>query len=250
MSAGKVTSPGRGFGDLSIAINGKGVPDEPITARVAGGWVDMEMPVSPDEVGTKKALQNLAKAANLALAEDFLETELEPAYEAARVRKGRVEILHRDYIGLGDGFFATLGRAAKSVQLTLQGPDPASPKGRKAIEAGHGGPIRGVFDLIGRKMNLIQEYEDKIPAFVEQMFDRLEAVRMIRGWDRNDWKIETTNVGLDIHITPNEVVETAAEQAKEAAKAEAKGKGSKGKEKTRKADKNRTAKKKDKRAKS
>jgi hypothetical protein len=63
--------------------------------------------------------------------------------------------------------------------------------------------------LIGRKLDLVAEYEDRVPAYVEQMFDRLEASGIILGWDRNDWEIWTTPIGLDIRITPK--TEVAAE---------------------------------------
>ena len=46
------------------------------------------------------------------------------------------------------------------------------------------------------------EFEDRVPAFVEQMFDRLEASGIIVGWDRGDWNISTTKIGLDIRIAP------------------------------------------------
>ena len=49
---------------------------------------------------------------------------------------------------------------------------------------------------------LLQEYEDKVPFYVEQTLDRLEAKRIIRDWNRNEWKIETTIIGLDIIMTP------------------------------------------------
>src|SRR5437773_641820 len=100
-----------------------------ITARKAGGLRDMMLPVSPSEVPVAKALQNIAKAINVALTSDFLENELEPAYKLARVRKGTVEIVHGDYIGLGDGVLANIGKVGKSLQLSLHGPDPASPEG-------------------------------------------------------------------------------------------------------------------------
>ena len=46
-----------------------------------------------------------------------------------------------------------------------------------------------------------------MPAYVEQMFDRLEASGIILGWDRNDWEIWTTQIGLDIRIEPRSVRE-------------------------------------------
>jgi len=181
-----------------VATPGQGT----ITARKAGGLRDMALPVSPSQVPVAKALQNLAKVINLALAEDFLETELEPAYKAARVRKGTVEILHDDYIGLGDGVFAAVGKVGKSIQLTLRGPDPGSPEGKKAFAEQGGRSLKGVVDLIGRKLNLLQEYEDKVPLFVAQMLDRLEAANMVAGWDRNEWEIGTRVIGLDVVIRP------------------------------------------------
>jgi hypothetical protein len=187
--------------DLLLGVTapaGKGT----ITARKAGSLTDMQLPVSPAAVGLTKALQNLAKALNLALQSDFLETDLDQMYKGARVRQGRVQLMHRDYIGLGDGLFAKLGRAAKSFQLTLTGPDPASPEG-KAWVAEHGrGSLRGMFNLLGRKLDLIQEYEDKVPVYVEQTLDRLEAAKMITGWNRDEWQISTTAVGLDVTISP------------------------------------------------
>jgi len=56
--------------------------------------------------------------------------------------------------------------------------------------------------LIGRKLDLVAEYEDRVPAYVEQMFDRLEGSGIILGWDRNDWEIWTTRIGLDIRVAP------------------------------------------------
>jgi len=173
-----------------------------VTARRAGGLRDMMLPVSPKAVPLARALQNLAKAINVAFASDFLENGLEQVYKAARVRKGAVEILHADYIGLGDGVFAAFGRAGKSIRLTLRGPDPASPEGRAALAKGTGGSFRGLANFLGRKLDLLQEYEDKVPAYVEQMLDRLEATQMITGWHRDEWEIATRVVGLDVVIKP------------------------------------------------
>ena len=69
--------------------------------------------------------------------------------------------------------------------------------------------IRGILSLIGRKLDLVAEYEDRVPAYVEQMFDRLEASGIILGWDRNDWDIWTTQIGLDIRIAPKAEVAAA-----------------------------------------
>lgn len=173
-----------------------------ITARKAGGLRDMALPVSPADVPLAKALQNLAKAINIAFSTDFLENELEQVYKAARVHKGTVEILHGDYIGLGDGVMATIGKVGKSVQLTLRGPDPSSPEGKALLAKGAGGTFRGLASFLGRKLDLLQEYEDKIPAYVEQMLDRLEAAQMITGWHRDQWEITTKLVGLDVVIKP------------------------------------------------
>jgi hypothetical protein len=49
------------------------------------------------------------------------------------------------------------------------------------------------------------------------MFDRLEASGIILGWDRNDWEIWTTQIGLDIRIAPKDAVPAAiADQLVEA----------------------------------
>jgi hypothetical protein len=34
------------------------------------------------------------------------------------------------------------------------------------------------------------------------MFDRLEASGIIVGWSRDNWKITTTTIGLNIRIAP------------------------------------------------
>jgi hypothetical protein len=175
---------------------------EVITARKAGTITDLELSISPRSQPAAAALRNLAKALNLALKADFLETDLDQIYKAARVQKGAVRVLHKDFIGLGDGLFASIGKAAKTFRLTLQGPDPASPEGEQWA-AQHGlSSLTGLLSLIGRKLNFLQEYEDKVPIYVEQTLDRLEARRMIRDWHRNEWKIETTTIGLDIILTP------------------------------------------------
>ena len=207
----------RDLPDLSIAMQGTGV--DSITARIAGTLQDLRLDVSPRSAGATKALRNLAKAINLALQGDFLETRLEPVYQAARVRKGTVEILHREYIGLGDGILAEVGRAARSFVLTLRGPDPAAPK--KAGAEGGIAPVSGILNLLARKLDLVQEFEDMVPTFVEQSLDRLESVRMIQNWHRDEWTIETRVVGLDVVITPvpAETVETEAEEKRPRKKA-------------------------------
>ena len=51
-------------------------------------------------------------------------------------------------------------------------------------------------------MNLLQEFEDKVPTYVEQTLDRLEATYTITDWHRNEWQITTTVIGLDVIIQP------------------------------------------------
>ncbi|HCS52954.1 hypothetical protein [Rubinisphaera sp.] len=189
-------------GDLTLGVTpGPGSGGE-VTARRAGQITDMMLPVSPSKVGATLAMRNMAKAINLALLTDFLETELDNVYKGARVRKGTVQILHQDYIGLGDGFFAQVGKLNKSFQLTLKGPDAASPEGKKLIKENKGGMISGIFDLLGRKLNLLQEYEDKVPVYLGQTLDRLEAKRIITEWNSDEWLIETSTIGLDVMMTP------------------------------------------------
>lgn len=190
--------------DLNLLVGVAAAQDQQtVTARKAGTLVDMMLPVSPKKASPQQALENLAKAINLALQSDFLETELDSVYKAARVRQGAVVIQHRDYFGLGDGLFAKVGKATRSIQLTLRGPDPVSPEGKAWIEK-HGGksPLKGFINLVGRKLDFLQEFEDKVPTFVEQMLDRLEAARMITGWNRTEWEITTATIGLDITIKP------------------------------------------------
>lgn len=186
---------------LSIGIPPQGAA-APITARKAGEMADLELDISPRTQPVPLALRNLAKAINIALRDDYLDTELDRVYKAARVKLGAVQVLHKQYIGLGDGVFASLGKAAKSVQLSLRGADAGSPDGERWIEEHGSSMVGGLFSLLGRKMNLLQEYEDKVPVYVEQTLDRLEAKKIIGKWQRNEWKIETTLVGLDIIITP------------------------------------------------
>jgi hypothetical protein len=189
--------------DFSIGLTGE-AGRHPVTARKAGGLTDMELCISPVLTKPAIALRNLAKALNVALKTDFLETDLDEIYRAARVRKGTVQILHRDYFGLGDGVLATVGKTLKSFQLTLRGPDAASLEGEAWIKQHGRSPITGILNLLGRKLNLLQEFEDKVPEYVEQTLDRLEAKRMIVNWHRNEWEIQTTLVGLDVIITPKD----------------------------------------------
>ncbi len=188
--------------DPGVMVGVSTQPGGTVTARKAGGLRDMMLPISPSQVPVAKALQNLAKIINIAFTSDFLENELEQVYKTARVRKGTVEILHGDYIGLGDGVFATIGKVGKSLQLTLRGPDPGSPEGKALLERQGRRTFGGIMNFIGRKLDLIQEYEDQVPMYVEQLLDRLEAAQMVTGWNRDEWEITTKLVGLDVVIRP------------------------------------------------
>jgi hypothetical protein len=183
---------------VAVAPDPKGAGT--VTARKAGGLRDMGLEVDPSKVGSSAALQHLAKAVNIAFQTDYGENYLESVYQAAIVRRGEVTIVHREYFGFGDNWFGQFGRLLRSLELTLEGPDPASPEGQQQIVEKGPRTIRGILNLIGRKLDLVSEYEDRVPAYVEQMFDRLEASGIIVGWNRNDWEIWTTNIGLDIRI--------------------------------------------------
>ncbi len=173
-----------------------------VTARKAGELRDLSLDVDPRKVGVPEALQHLAKAVNIAFQTDYGENYLEAVYQAAIVRRGEVHIVHRDYFGFGDSWFSQFGRLLRSMSLTLEGPDPVSPEGRERIREKGPASIRGLFNLISRKLDLTSEYEDRVPAYVEQMFDRLEGSGIIVGWDRDKWEIWTTRIGLDIRIAP------------------------------------------------
>lgn len=197
----KPTPPATDDFQLAVAVSPEGESGK-VTARKAGGISDLNLDVSPESASTTQSLRNMAKAINIALKADYLETELDRVYKGARVYKGRVQIMHRDYIGLGDGFLAQIGRTMKSFRLTFMGPDAGSPEGEAWI-AEHGkGSLTGVLNLLGRKLNLIQEFEDKLPVYVEQMLDRLEAQRIIANWHRNEWTIDTSTIGLDVLLSP------------------------------------------------
>ncbi len=199
---------------LGVAIAASSGESGTVTARKAGGLRDMALPVNPRQVGVKAALQHLAKAVNIAFQTDYGENYLESVYQAAIVRRGEVQVVHKEYFGFGDTWFGQFGRLIRSLQLTLDGPDPASPEGQKRIAEKGPATIRGILSLIGRKLDLVAEYEDRVPAYVEQMFDRLEASGIILGWDRNDWEIWTTSIGLDIRIAPRDdlTAETEAQR--------------------------------------
>jgi hypothetical protein len=162
----------------------------------------MALDVDPDRVGIKAALQNLAKAINIAFQTDYGENYLEAVYQAAIVRRGVVYVIHKEYFGFGDNWFGQFGYLLRSLQLTLEGPDPASPEGQRRLAERGPATIRGLFNLVGRKLDLVAEFEDRVPSYVEQMLDRLEASGIVVGWDRADWSITTTRVGLDIRIAP------------------------------------------------
>ncbi len=198
------TTPGGSDMPVGVAVSTSGNESGTVTARRAGGLRDMGLEVSPRKVGVPAALQHLAKAVNIAFQSDFGENSLETVYQAAIVRRGQVHIIHKEYFGFGDNWFGEFGRFIRTLELTLEGPDPASPEGRQRIIDKGPASIRGLINLIGRKLDIITEYEDKVPAYVEQMFDRLEGSGIILGWDRNDWDIATTTIGLDIRITPKQ----------------------------------------------
>lgn len=177
-----------------------------ITARRAGGLRDMGMIVDPRVAGIPSSLQSLAKAVNIAFQTDYGENFLEAVYQAAIVQKGEIRIVHKEYFGFGTNWFGQFGKLLRSLQLTFDGPDPASPEGQRRIAERGPSTIRGILNLIGRKLDIVAEYEDRVPAYVEQMFDRLEASGIIDGWNRGDWEIRTTRIGLDIRIAPTEVI--------------------------------------------
>jgi hypothetical protein len=183
---------------VAIAAEGSGGT---ITARRAGTLRDLSLEVDPKKVGVRAALQHLAKAVNVAFQTDYGENELESVYQAAIVRNGELRIVHKEYFGFRDTWFSQFGKLLRSLQMTLEGPDPASPEGQSRIAEKGPATIRGLLNLVGRKLDLVAEYEDRVPAYVEQMFDRLEASGIVVGWQRDDWEIRTTAIGLDIVVT-------------------------------------------------
>ncbi|WP_422929435.1 hypothetical protein [Singulisphaera sp. PoT] len=200
--APSVTANQNTSGDVGLGVAVQADGGGTVTARKAGSLRDMGLQVDPETIGVKGALQHLAKAVNIAFQTDYGENYLEAVYQAAIVRNGEVQIIHKEYFGFRDTWFGQLGKLIRSMQLTLEGPDPASPEGQRKIAEKGPATIRGLFNLLGRKLDLVTEYEDRVPAYVEQMFDRLEASGIIIGWDRDDWDIRTTSIGLDIRISP------------------------------------------------
>lgn len=186
---------------LGVAVSA-GEGGGTVTARKAGGLLDIALEVDPDTVGMVGALQHLAKAVNIAFQTDYGENYLEAVYQAAVVRNGEVVVIHKEYFGFRETWFGQFGMMLRSMGLTFEGPDPGSPEGQARFREKGPSTIRGIFNLLGRKLDLVAEFEDKVPAYVEQMFDRLEASGIITGWDRSDWDIWTTTVGLNIKIAP------------------------------------------------
>ncbi|QEH33138.1 hypothetical protein OJF2_16350 [Aquisphaera giovannonii] len=206
--------PGAGAGaEMPVSVAVAGGEAGTVTARRAGGLRDLALDVDPKKVGLEAALQHLAKAVNIAFQTDYGENYLESVYQAAIVRRGAVIIVHREYFGFGDTWFSQFGRLIRSLELTMEGPDPASPEGQAAYEAKGARSIRGLLNLLGRKLDLVSEYEDRVPAYVEQMFDRLEASGILVGWDRDNWEITTTTIGLDIRIERKAEAPPAGEEA-------------------------------------
>ena len=198
------TSPGpAASNDVGIAVTSDAAAGGVVTARRAGGLRDMGLVVDPDLIGIKGALQHLAKAVNIAFQTDYGENYLEAVYQAAIVRNGQIVIVHKEYFGFGESWFGQVGMLLRSLQLSLEGSDPASPEGMARIKEKGPSTIRGLFSLMGRKLDLVAEFEDRVPAYVEQTFDRLEGSGIIVGWDRNDWTITTSRIGLNVLISPS-----------------------------------------------
>lgn len=146
-------------GDVNVALAiAKDGGDSVVTARKAGGLRDLALEVDPDTVGIKGALQHLAKAINIAFQTDYGENYLESVYQAAVVLKGEVRIVHKEYFGFRPTWFGQFGRLIRSLELTLEGPDPASPEGQQRIQEKGPASIRGILNLFGRKLDLVPEF--------------------------------------------------------------------------------------------
>jgi len=199
-----VTPSPSASGDVSlgVAVSADGSSGGVVTARKAGGLRDVALEVDPDRVGVRAAVQNLAKAINIAFQTDYGENYLEAVYQAAIVRQGEIHVVHKEYFGFRETWFGEFGMLLRSMQLSMEGPDPVSPEGQRRIAEKGPATIRGLLNLLGRKLDLVAEFEDRVPSYVEQMFDRLEASGIVVGWDRADWDVWTTKIGLNIRIAP------------------------------------------------
>src|SRR4051812_25766978 len=155
---------GQGQSEIPVGVAVTGEPGKAgtVTARKAGGLRDMGLVVDPRKVGVKAALQHLAKALNIAFQTDYGENYLETVYQAAIVRHGEGNIIHREYFGFGDSWFSECGRLIPPLELTLKGSDPASPEGQKRIAEKAPSSIRGILNLIGRKLDVVAEFEDRV----------------------------------------------------------------------------------------
>src|SRR5690606_14610699 len=110
--------------------------------------------VDPREVGLPAALQHLAKGVNIAFQTDYGENFLEAVYQAAIVTDDELRVVHKEYFGFGRSWFSQFGKLLRSMQLTIEGPDPASPEGRRRIREHGPATIRGLLNLFGRKLDL------------------------------------------------------------------------------------------------
>ena len=187
---------------LGVAVTTEPGKSGTVTARKAGGLRDMGLEVDPKKVGVNAALQHLAKAVNIAFQTDYGENYLESVYQAAIVRRGRSRSSTASISASATpGSASSAGCSARSSSRS-KGPTPPRPRDKRRSRRKGPRTIRGILNLIGRKLDLVAEYEDRVPAYVEQMFDRLEASGIIVGWNRDNWDIWTTNIGLDIRIAP------------------------------------------------
>ena len=140
-------SPGAS-GDVSVAVAATGEGGGgTVTARKAGGLRDVALEVDPKAVGVKAALQHLAKAINIAFQTDYGENYLESVYQAAIVRRGEILVVHKEYFGFRENWFGSFGMLLRSMQLTFDGPDPASPEGQRRIVEKGPASIRGLLNL-------------------------------------------------------------------------------------------------------
>ena len=140
---------------------------------------------------------------NIAFQTDYGENYLESVYQAAIVRNGEIHIVHREYFGFRRHLVRPVRHAPPLAAADARRPRPGLARGAEADRReGRRPRSAGLLNLLGRKLDLVAEYEDRVPAYVEQMFDRLEASGIIVGWDRDDWDIWTTKIGLNIRIAP------------------------------------------------